>query len=73
MRAHRGQRTCPNNTALPRHPVLLPQNVVNNVLKEWSRTGYLWEQYSDKSGRGQRSRPFAGWTALVAAIVTESY
>lgn len=31
----------------------LRQNVINNVVREYKRTGYLWEHYHDKTGRGE--------------------
>ncbi|PAA92831.1 hypothetical protein BOX15_Mlig018855g3, partial [Macrostomum lignano] len=42
--------------------------VFNNVMKEWDSTGFLWEQYEDRTGRGQRTHPFCGWTALAALL-----
>lgn len=49
----------------------LSQNIVRTVLSELERTGYLWEQYNDQTGRGQRAHPFAGWTSLVSLIVSD--
>ncbi|KAJ7581002.1 glycoside hydrolase [Mycena floridula] len=43
----------------------LRQNIVDNVFKEYTRTGYVWEQYNPTNGQGQRSHPFTGWTSLV--------
>ncbi|XP_026318498.1 mannosyl-oligosaccharide glucosidase [Hyposmocoma kahamanoa] len=51
----------------------LSSNVVSNVLNEYKRTGYLWEQYSGEDGKGSGCRPFNGWTALVALIMAEEY
>jgi mannosyl-oligosaccharide glucosidase len=47
--------------------------LVSNVLKEYTRTGYLWEQYDDRTGEGTRGHPFSGWTALIVNILSESY
>ncbi|PPQ81232.1 hypothetical protein CVT25_015756 [Psilocybe cyanescens] len=44
----------------------LRKNVVDNVVKEYERTGYVWEQYDAISGEGKRSHPFTGWTSLTA-------
>ena len=41
---------------------LLRENVVNNVLRQYARTGYIWEQYNDKTGEGQGCKPFTGGT-----------
>ncbi|XP_053622951.1 mannosyl-oligosaccharide glucosidase [Plodia interpunctella] len=51
----------------------LSANVVRNILSEYRRTGYLWEQYSSSDGRGSGCRPFTGWTALVTLIMAEEY
>ncbi|KAF8162958.1 glycoside hydrolase family 63 protein [Crassisporium funariophilum] len=44
----------------------LRKNVVDNVVKEYERTGYVWEQYDPITGEGKRSHPFTGWTSLTA-------
>ncbi|KAF9566233.1 glycoside hydrolase [Agrocybe pediades] len=51
----------------------LRQNVVDNVVKEYERTGYVWEQYDAINGKGRRSHPFTGWTSLTALILAEKY
>lgn len=51
----------------------LRRNVVDNVHKEYERTGYVWEQYDALSGEGRRSHPFTGWTSLVTLIISEKY
>lgn len=43
----------------------LRTNIINNVFKEYDRTGYAWEQYNALTGEGRRSHPFTGWTSLV--------
>ncbi|KAF8311557.1 glycoside hydrolase family 63 protein [Clavulina sp. PMI_390] len=44
----------------------LRMNIIQNVYKEYARTGYVWEQYDSKTGEGRRSHPFTGWTSMVA-------
>ncbi|EKM55733.1 glycoside hydrolase family 63 protein [Phanerochaete carnosa HHB-10118-sp] len=51
----------------------LRKNVVDNVHKEYERTGYVWEQYDAVTGEGRRSHPFTGWTSLVTLIISEKY
>lgn len=47
--------------------------IVENVIKEYRRTGYVWEQYNDGTGEGQGCRPFTGWSALVVLMMGEKY
>ncbi|KAA1471225.1 glycoside hydrolase [Dentipellis sp. KUC8613] len=51
----------------------LRQNVIDNVHKEYERTGYVWEQYDATTGEGKRSHPFTGWTSLITLILSEKY
>ncbi|RYP63256.1 hypothetical protein DL769_007019 [Monosporascus sp. CRB-8-3] len=47
----------------------LRRNVVDTVYDSWAKTGLFWEQYNDKTGAGQRSRAFTGWTACVILLL----
>jgi mannosyl-oligosaccharide glucosidase len=47
----------------------LRKNLVENVFKEWERTGFAWEQYNPETGDGQRTQHFTGWTSLVVVIM----
>ncbi|KAF5386975.1 hypothetical protein D9615_001779 [Tricholomella constricta] len=51
----------------------LRKNVIDNVFKEYERTGYVWEQYDPITGEGKRSHPFTGWTSLTTLILAEKY
>ena len=51
----------------------LRQAVISNVINEYRKTGYVWEQYNDKTGQGQGCRPFTGWSALVVLMMGETY
>ena len=51
----------------------LRRALVENVAKEYKRTGYVWEQYDDRTGKGQGCRPFTGWSALTVLMMGESY
>ena len=46
---------------------------MSQVLSEYKRTGWLWEQYNERTGKGQKSRPFTGWTATILSIMAERY
>lgn len=51
----------------------LRENVVENIFKEYQRTGYIWEQYDDTTGHGKGCKPFNGWSSLVVLIMAEQY
>lgn len=51
----------------------LRDNVINNVINQYYKSGYLWEQYNDKTGEGSGCRPFTGWTALTVLLMAETY
>ncbi|KAM6132367.1 mannosyl-oligosaccharide glucosidase [Pterocles gutturalis] len=51
----------------------LRHNLLSNVYQQHAESGFLWEQYSDRTGRGQGCRPFAGWSALVVLVMAEDY
>ncbi|KAF5275980.1 hypothetical protein FQA39_LY00776 [Lamprigera yunnana] len=51
----------------------LRKNIINNVVKIYYSSGYIWEQYNDKTGEGSGCRPFTGWSALVVLLMSEHY
>ena len=63
----------PHQTLAGKVYSLLREGVVGNVMKEYYRTGYVWEQYNDKTGEGQGCKPFTGWSALTVLIMGETY
>jgi mannosyl-oligosaccharide glucosidase len=51
----------------------LRSNIIKNLMTQYFKTGYLWEQYNDETGEGSGCRPFNGWTALVVMLMGEQY
>jgi mannosyl-oligosaccharide glucosidase len=51
----------------------LRDNVIKNIYKQYEQTGYIWENYNDKTGEGKGCHPFTGWSALVTLIMAEIY
>ncbi|KAF0692936.1 Aste57867_16047 [Aphanomyces stellatus] len=51
----------------------LRHGVVASITHEYATTGYLYEQYNQRTGQGQRCHPFTGWTALIVNILAEKY
>jgi mannosyl-oligosaccharide glucosidase len=47
----------------------LRKRLVENLLVNFERTGFIWEQYHPDTGEGQRSHPFTGWSALVTLLI----
>ncbi|KAK0643831.1 glycoside hydrolase family 63 protein [Cercophora newfieldiana] len=47
----------------------LRKRLVETVYESWEQTGFFWEQYSDTTGEGRRSRAFTGWTAAVILLM----
>lgn len=52
---------------------LLRSGLVNNMVHQYQISGFLWEQYHEETGKGSRSHPFTGWSALVLPIISELY
>lgn len=48
-------------------------NLIRNVVKNYNQTGYLWENYDQKKGKGKGARVFTGWTSLVLLMMSETY
>lgn len=51
----------------------LRRSVLDNALRVFKDTGYLWENYDPEDGSGRRGRQFTGWTALILLIYSEMY
>ncbi|XP_012851159.1 PREDICTED: mannosyl-oligosaccharide glucosidase GCS1-like [Erythranthe guttata] len=51
----------------------LRNNLIRNVVRNYNETGFIWEQYDQKKGRGKGARVFTGWTSLIVLIMSEVY
>ncbi|KNA17577.1 hypothetical protein SOVF_078130 [Spinacia oleracea] len=51
----------------------LRSNLIRNIIQNYYKTGYIWEQYDQKTGKGKGVRQFTGWSSLVVLIMSESY
>ncbi|XP_021746583.1 mannosyl-oligosaccharide glucosidase GCS1-like [Chenopodium quinoa] len=51
----------------------LRSNLLRNIIQNYYKTGYIWEQYDQKTGKGKGVRQFTGWSSLVVLIMSESY
>lgn len=51
----------------------LRNNLIRNVVQNYHKTGFPWEQYDQKTGKGNGARLFTGWTSLVLLIMAEAY
>lgn len=51
----------------------LRENIIGNVYRQYSLSGYVWEQYDDATGQGKGSHPFTGWSSLVVLLMAEEY
>ncbi|TKR76002.1 hypothetical protein L596_017213 [Steinernema carpocapsae] len=68
-----GSETGPNQQMAHEIYAELRGNLVQNIARQFRKTGYLWEHYDDVDGHGKGSHPFTGWSALVLAIMAERY
>ena len=51
----------------------LRADLIAAMYKSWADTSFLFEQYNQDSGDGQRNHPFAGWSSLISLIIAERY
>ncbi|TNN08126.1 Mannosyl-oligosaccharide glucosidase [Schistosoma japonicum] len=70
--SHHSRTPAPVAAEAGRLAELLTQNLARTVLGELERTGFLWEQYNDQTGHGQRGHPFSGWTSLISLLISDS-
>lgn len=70
---HYGSQPGPYSEDAKRIYVELRHNLVKNVINQYKRSGYVWEQYNDSTGEGSGCKPFTGWSALVVLMMAEQY
>eukprot|EP00981_Chlorochromonas_danica_P012290 scaffold4749_cov174-Ochromonas_danica.AAC.5 len=70
---HYGQLAGPYQTRIRSLYNKLRKGLIENVFKEFRRTGQFWEQYDDNTGSGMRGHPFTGWTSTIINILYELY
>ncbi|KAA8528986.1 hypothetical protein F0562_033526 [Nyssa sinensis] len=51
----------------------LRSNLIRNVVRNYNQTGFVWEQYDQRKGKGKGTRLFTGWTSLIVLIMAEAY
>ncbi|XP_070526596.1 mannosyl-oligosaccharide glucosidase-like isoform X2 [Cardiocondyla obscurior] len=51
----------------------LRKNLIQNIIMQYRKTGYLWEHYDNMEGQGKGSHPFTGWTSLIVLLMAEIY
>lgn len=51
----------------------LRHNLITNMFSEYQRSGFIWEQYDDRTGHGKGSHPFTGWSSLVVLMMSEHF
>lgn len=44
-------------------------NLVNNIVDQWEKTGFVWEQYNDEDGMAKGAKNFLGWTSTVLLMM----
>lgn len=63
----------PNARAASELHDTLRERLINLIVGNYGKTGYLWENYDEQAGTGRGCRPFTGWTALLVLIAGEDY
>ena len=51
----------------------LREQLIKNVINQYKKSGYIWENYGDSLGEGKGSHPFTGWSALTVLLMAEMY
>ncbi|PRQ19359.1 putative glycosidase [Rosa chinensis] len=44
-----------------------------NVVRNYQKTGFFWQRFDQRNGKGKGARVFTGWTSLILLIMAEAY
>lgn len=47
----------------------LRKQLITNVRRQWSKTGFVWEQYDDETGEAKGAKNFLGWSSLILLAI----
>lgn len=47
--------------------------LLGNMAAAYGGSGFLWENYDDRTGQGTGTKPFTGWSALSLLVLSERY
>ncbi|XP_040368208.1 alpha-glucosidase 2 isoform X2 [Rosa chinensis] len=48
-------------------------NLIRNVVRNYQKTGFFWQRFDQRNGKGKGARVFTGWTSLILLIMAEAY
>ena len=51
----------------------LKSNLIQNMFRQYQKTGFVWENYDDGTGEGRGTKPFTGWSSLIVLIMADKY
>lgn len=47
----------------------LRKRLIDNVKRQWKKTGFVWEQYDDMTGEAKGAKNFLGWSSLILLAI----
>ncbi|KAI9297614.1 glycoside hydrolase [Neoconidiobolus thromboides FSU 785] len=51
----------------------LRKNLIENMVQNYKKTGFIFESYEPINGNGKGTKPFTGWSSLILLIMAEKY
>ncbi|KAL0221106.1 hypothetical protein RCL1_000960 [Eukaryota sp. TZLM3-RCL] len=52
---------------------VIRSKIVKNVAQNYINSGFFYEQYNPIDGKGQKNKPFTGWTSLIFNLIIEDF